>query len=74
MASQLELGARAALCRQLAQREPTNRVLWMAEAENWSRLSNEKLRGEPLESMLPESMLNASKTRFDNAGTKSLAS
>jgi hypothetical protein len=27
--------------------EPTNRVFWMAEAENWSRLSNEKLRGEP---------------------------
>ena len=47
MASQLELIARAALCRQLAKREPTNRVLWMAEAENWSRLSNEKLRGEP---------------------------
>jgi hypothetical protein len=46
MASQLELSARAALCRQLAKREPTNRVLWMAEAENWSRLSNEKLRGE----------------------------
>ncbi len=47
MASQLELSARAALCRQLAKREPTNRVLWMAEAENWWRLSNEKLRGEP---------------------------
>jgi hypothetical protein len=47
MASQLELSARAALCRQLAKREPTNRVLWMAEAENWRRLSNEKLRAEP---------------------------
>src|SRR5882757_10936794 len=47
MASQLELSARAALCRQLAKREPTNRVLWMAEAENWWRLSNEKLRGKP---------------------------
>jgi hypothetical protein len=47
MASQLELSARAALCRQLAKREPTNRVLWTAEAENWSRLSNDKLRGEP---------------------------
>jgi hypothetical protein len=47
MASQLELSARAALCRQLAEREPTNRVFWMAEAENWSRLSNEKFRGEP---------------------------
>jgi hypothetical protein len=47
MASQLELSARAALCRQLAEREPTNRVLWMAEAENWLRLSNGKPRGEP---------------------------
>jgi hypothetical protein len=47
MASQLELSARAALCTQLAKREPANRALWMAEAENWSRLSNEKLRGEP---------------------------
>ena len=47
MASQLELSARAELCRQLAKREPTNRVLWTAEAENWSRMSNEKLRGEP---------------------------
>ena len=47
MAGQLELSARAALCRQLAKREPTNRVLWMAEAENWSRLSHEKLHGEP---------------------------
>jgi hypothetical protein len=47
MASQLELSARAALCKQLAKREPENRVLWMAEAENWSRLSNEKFRGEP---------------------------
>jgi hypothetical protein len=47
MASQLEFSARAALCRLLAKREPTNRVLWTAEAENWSRLSNEKLRGEP---------------------------
>jgi hypothetical protein len=47
MASQLELSARSALCRELAKREPTNRVLWTAEAENWSRLSNEKLRGEP---------------------------
>jgi hypothetical protein len=48
MASQLELSARAALCKQLAELEPTNRVLWMAEAENWSRLSNEKLRGAKL--------------------------
>ena len=46
MTSQLELSLRAALCRQLAKREPVNRTLWMAEAENWSRLSNEKLPGE----------------------------
>jgi hypothetical protein len=47
MASQLEFGARAALCRKLAKREPKNRIFWMAEAENWSRLSNENFRGEP---------------------------
>ena len=46
MTSQLELSLRAALCRQLAKREPANRTLWMAEAENWSRLSNERLPGE----------------------------
>jgi hypothetical protein len=39
---QSELNSRAALCRKLAQREPANRTLWMAEAENWSRLSKEK--------------------------------
>jgi hypothetical protein len=53
MASQLELSARAALCKQLAKREPESRSLWMAEAENWSRLSNEKLRGEPEQNRLP---------------------
>jgi hypothetical protein len=46
MTSQLELNLRAALCRQLANREPANRFLWMAEAENWLRLSKEKLRGK----------------------------
>ena len=46
MTSQLELSLRAALCRQLAKREPANRTLWMAEAENWSRLSNQELPGE----------------------------
>lgn len=45
MISQLELASRAALCRQLAKQEPANGVLWMAEAENWSRLSKEKFRG-----------------------------
>jgi hypothetical protein len=47
MASQLELHSRAALCRQLAKREPENRVLWMAEAESWTRLSNRNRHGEP---------------------------
>jgi hypothetical protein len=39
MASRLELIWRAALCRQLARREPQSKVYWLAEAENWSRLS-----------------------------------
>ena len=43
MTDQSELNSRAALCRKLAQREPANRTFWMAEAENWSRLSKEKL-------------------------------
>ena len=46
MTSQLELNSRAALCRQLAEREPANRALWLAEAENWLRLSKDKLRAE----------------------------
>jgi hypothetical protein len=46
MISQLEFSSRAALCRQLAKQEPANHALWMAEAENWSRLSKERLRGE----------------------------
>jgi hypothetical protein len=41
MTTQLELRSRAALCKQLAKREPENRVFWMAEAESWSRLSKE---------------------------------
>jgi len=41
MTDQLEFSSRAVLCRKLAQREPANRVYWMAEAENWSRLSKE---------------------------------
>jgi hypothetical protein len=44
MTSQFEFSSRAALCRQLARQEPSNRALWMAEAENWSRLSREILR------------------------------
>ena len=46
MADQSEFNSRAALCRKLAQREPANRTFWMAEAENWSRLSKETLQGE----------------------------
>ena len=46
MTTRLELNLRAALCRQLAQREPANRSLWMAEAEHWLRLSKEKLQGD----------------------------
>ena len=39
MITQLELSSRAALCRQLARREPNSKVYWLAEAENWLRLS-----------------------------------
>src|SRR3977135_2665593 len=45
MISQLEFSSRAALCRKLAKQEPTNRALWMAEAESWLRLSAERLGG-----------------------------
>ncbi len=46
MISQLELDSRAALCRQLAKREPAHEALWLAEAESWSRFSKEKFRGD----------------------------
>ncbi len=46
MVNQSELNSRAELCRKLAQREPANRTFWMAEAENWSRLSREKPRAD----------------------------
>ena len=36
-----ELRARAALCQQLAVREPTNRDIWLAEAERWSHLAKD---------------------------------
>jgi hypothetical protein len=46
MTNLLECGARAALCRQLAQREPDSKDLWLAEAERWLRLTQEPgLRG-----------------------------
>jgi hypothetical protein len=46
MISQLEFDSRAALCRQLAKREPAHRAFWIAEAERWSRLSKEIPRGD----------------------------
>jgi hypothetical protein len=46
MISQFELSSRAALCRQLATQEPANRAVWMAEADSWSRLSEERPYGE----------------------------
>jgi hypothetical protein len=39
MTGRLEFSARAALCRQLAGREPNSKNLWLAEAERWSRLT-----------------------------------
>jgi hypothetical protein len=39
MTSSLEFSARAALCRQLARREPNSKDVWLAEAERWSRLT-----------------------------------
>jgi hypothetical protein len=46
MTGQSEFNSRAALCRELALREPANRTFWMAEAEHWSRLSKEQLHGD----------------------------
>jgi hypothetical protein len=46
MADQLEFSSRAALCRELALREPENRAYWIAEAESWSRLSKEDPSGK----------------------------
>jgi hypothetical protein len=46
MINQLELNSRAALCRQLARREPNSKVYWLAEAENWLRLSREPIHLE----------------------------
>lgn len=46
MNDQSEFNSRAALCRKLAQREPSNRTFWMAEAENWSRPSKGKCHGD----------------------------
>ncbi len=59
MTTRLELNLRAALCRQLAQREPANRSLWMAEAEHWLRLSKEKLQGEAEAKSVPARPVSA---------------
>jgi hypothetical protein len=59
MTSQLEFISRAALCRQLARQEPAHRALWMAEAENWLRLSKERPCDEATEKIgldLPASL------------------
>jgi hypothetical protein len=67
MISQLEFSARAALCRQLANQEPANRALWMAEAENWLRLrlSLERLRGEAGQKSVPTSWQVCGRGRQD---------
>ena len=58
MINQFELNSRAALCRQLARREPNSKVYWLAEAENWLRLSRKPIHTErtggedPLEQFL----------------------
>jgi hypothetical protein len=64
MTSQLELNSRATLCRQLARREPANRVLWLAEAENWLRLSKGSgFRNNKIAQVLPgERHVEASRT------------
>ncbi|WP_291850042.1 hypothetical protein [Bradyrhizobium sp.] len=43
MTTHCELSSRAALCRQLARREPNSKTYWLAEAENWLRLSREPI-------------------------------
>lgn len=39
MKSRMEYGARAALCRRLAIREPVHGAIWLAEAERWLQLA-----------------------------------
>jgi hypothetical protein len=41
MKNVVELRARAALCRQLAVREPTNSSIWLSEAGRWSHLAQD---------------------------------
>jgi hypothetical protein len=65
MTGQLEFNLRATLCRQLAQREPENRVFWMAEAESWSRLSREVSRGATEEKPAPASRRVCGSSRLE---------
>jgi hypothetical protein len=67
MIDQLEFDLRAGLCRLLAQREPANRALWMAEAENWSRLSKEGSCGAAEEKISSGPILHASTTAQSDA-------
>ena len=46
MMSPFELNSRAALCRRLANWDPANRSIWLAEARTWSRLLDETLQHE----------------------------
>jgi hypothetical protein len=41
MKNVVEFRAQARLCRQLAICEPKNRIYWVAEAERWSRLTQD---------------------------------
>jgi hypothetical protein len=42
MTNLLELRSRAALCRQFAEQEPASKAIWLAEAERWSRLAQDR--------------------------------
>ena len=64
MTTRLEFNLRAALCRQLAKREPANRSLWMAEAEHLLRLSKEELQGEAEAKSAPARPVSARRIAF----------
>jgi hypothetical protein len=44
-----EFRAQAKLCRQLAMREPKNRIYWLAEAERWTRLAQDEISSHYIE-------------------------
>jgi hypothetical protein len=66
MTGRSEFNSRAELCRKLAEREPANRTIWMAEAENWLRLSEETPHRENEEEIEPGALarLRAKSTRL----------